>query len=244
MDSGEHLEHRFQLPVYIDNDMNCSALAELYFGKGRARRDLVFLGFSAGVGAGIIMNEKILHGFGGFAGEVGHISIDPNGPLCSCGQRGCIELYTSGENLLRNLGLKNFKELNDLLDRPNPPMYIFNCINEYLRTLRTLMVLVANSYDPDIIILGDIDTVFISRFIPELEEYMNTHMLNQGYKHISIVSSLLGEKAPLFGAGSIVFQKVFSGELPLWRSPESNLLSAGLSFHSPFVLKLNRTTII
>lgn len=215
IDIGDLLEKRFHLPVYIDNDMNCSSLAEFYFGSGISHRDLVFLGFSAGVGAGIIMNERIIHGFGGFAGEVGHISINPNGPLCSCGQRGCIELYTSGENILRNLGLKNFDELNALLDRPNPPMYISNCINEYLSYLRTLMVLVANSYDPDIVILGDIDANFIGRYIPELEEYMNTHMLNQGYKHISIVSSKLGDSAPLYGAGSIVFQRIFDGEILL-----------------------------
>ena len=81
--------------------------------------------------------------------------------------------------------------------------------------MHSLIVAVANSYDPDILILGDIDSTFINRFIPELEEYMNSHMLNHGYKHIKILPSAIGNAAPLDGAGSIVFQRVFGGELSL-----------------------------
>lgn len=212
---GEPLETHFHLPVYLDNDMNCSSLAELFFGNGISRRDLVFLGFSSGVGAGVIMNEKILHGFGGFAGEVGHISINPLGPLCPCGQHGCIELYTMGDNILKNVGVKTFHELNQILDTDSPPQFVLKCIQEYLNAMHSLVVAVANSYDPDILILGDIDSTFINRFIPELEEYMNSHMLNHGYKHIKILPSAIGNAAPLYGAGSIVFQRVFGGELSL-----------------------------
>ena len=215
LDIGENLKNHFDLPVYIDNDMNCSALAELFFGTGSYRRDFVFLGFSSGVGAGIIMNEKIIHGFGGFAGEVGHISVNPFGPICPCGQNGCIELYTRGENILRNVGLKNFEELNTLLDSPDTPHFILSSISEYKRVMHSLLVAVANSYDPDIIILGDIDLTFIQRFIPEFEEYVNIHMLSQGYQHVRIVPSTLADSAPLYGAGSIVFQRVFDGEIAL-----------------------------
>lgn len=210
---GEILEQKYNLPVFIDNDMNCSSLAEHFWGAGISHRDLVFLGFSSGVGAGIIMNDKIIHGMGGFAGEVGHISINPYGPLCPCGQKGCIELYTRGENILQNTGLKSFAELNDFLDSDNTPFYISKCIDEYLSAMKTLVVTIANSYDPDIVILGDIDKTFISRYISELEEYMNKFMLNHGYKHIPIVNSTLGASAPLYGAGSIVFQRIFNGEL-------------------------------
>ena len=215
VDIGAPLEARFHLPVYLDNDMNCSALAELYFGAGISCRDLVFLGFSAGVGAGVIMNEKILHGFGGFAGEVGHISINPIGPPCPCGQNGCIELYTRGENILANAGVVSFEELNALLEQKNPPRFVLNSIKQYIDATHTLMVAVANSYDPNIMILGDIDIAFINRFLPDLEEYMNSHMLNHGYKHIKVIPSALAEAASLYGAGSIVLQRVFEGELPL-----------------------------
>lgn len=215
VDIGSPLEARFHLPVYLDNDMNCAALAELYFGAGISCRDLVFLGFSAGVGAGVIMNEKILHGFGGFAGEVGHISINPVGPPCPCGQNGCIELYTRGENILANAGVASFAELNTLLDQENPPRFVLNSIKQYIDAMHTLMVAVANSYDPNILILGDIDIAFIKRFIPDLEEYMNSRMLNHGYKHIKVIPSALAESATLYGAGSIVLQRVFEGELLL-----------------------------
>lgn len=212
---GRLLENQFHLPVYMDNDMNCSSLAELYFGAGSTHSDLVFLGFSSGVGAGIIMNEKIMHGFGGFAGEVGHISINPHGALCPCGQHGCIELYTRGENLLKNIGVKNFNELNSIINSQDPPQFVLNCLEEYTDAMHSLVVAIANSYDPDIVILGDIDMNFIRSFIPDLEDYMNRYMLNHGYKHIKIVPSKLEAAAPLYGAGSIVFQRIFDGELAL-----------------------------
>ena len=118
------LKKRFNLPVYMDNDMNCCALAELFYGSGRKCRDIVFVGFKYGVGAGVIMNEKVLHGSGGFAGEVGHISINPRGALCACGQYGCIEMYTSGDNILKNVGVTDISELHHLLDSENVTVYI------------------------------------------------------------------------------------------------------------------------
>lgn len=210
---GDFLETRFHMPVFIDNDMNCSSLAELFWGKGKSHRDFVFAGFSSGVGAGIIMNEKIIHGFGGFAGEIGHIPYDPHGPKCSCGQRGCIELYVSGKNILKNMGVRTFEELNHLLELPDPPGYITNCVKQYLSVMKNLMVLIANCYDPDIIILGNADKTFTTKYISEIEQHMNRHMLNQGYKYIPIVFSDLNEMAGLYGAGAIVFQHVFDGNI-------------------------------
>lgn len=210
---GDILGEKYHLPVYLDNDMNCSALAEHYWGIGKSHQDLVFLGFFSGVGAGVMMNGKILHGSGGYAGEMGHISINPHGPKCSCGQRGCVELYTAGVSILKNVGLASFQDLNQILEQDSPPMYITNYIEEYVSAMKTLVVIIANSFDPEIIILGDIDTNFIGRFTSELTEYVNNFMLNHGYKHIPVVTATLGKYSSLYGAGSIVFQRVFDGEL-------------------------------
>lgn len=208
------LSDRFHLPVYMDNDMNCSALAELWYGNGRNCRDIVFVGFKRGVGAGVIMNEKILHGSGGFAGEVGHISINPHGALCPCGQRGCIELYTSEDNALKNTGVRSIHELNQLLDSVHPPEYLLRCLEEYKETMQTLTTLLANVYDPDVIILESGNDSLHHRYMNEIEEYTNMHMLNHGYKYIKVIDGML-DKPALYGAGYIVFQHMIDGTFPI-----------------------------
>lgn len=206
------LKKRFKLPVYMDNDMNCCALAELFYGSGRKCRDIVFVGFKYGVGAGVIMNEKVLHGSGGFAGEVGHISINPRGALCACGQYGCIEMYTSGDNILKNVGVTDISELHHLLDSENVPVYILRCLDEYKEAMCTLTTLLVNMYDPEVVIFESGNESLHHRYINEIEEYTNEHMLSHGYKHIKVIDGSL-EKPALYGAGYLVFQHMMNGTL-------------------------------
>lgn len=206
------LKKRFNLPVYMDNDMNCCALAELFYGSGRKCRDIVFVGFKYGVGAGVIMNEKVLHGSGGFAGEVGHISINPRGALCACGQYGCIEMYTSGDNILKNVGVTDISELHHLLDSENVPVYILRCLDEYKEAMCTLTTLLVNMYDPEVVIFESGNESLHHRYINEIEEYTNEHMLSHGYKHIKVIDGSL-EKPALYGAGYLVFQHMMNGTL-------------------------------
>jgi len=90
------LEERLGLPVVVGNDANAAALAEHRFGAGQGVSDLIYLTISTGIGAGIISGGRLLLGQRGLAGEVGHMSIDPQGPLCLCGNRGCLEALASG----------------------------------------------------------------------------------------------------------------------------------------------------
>lgn len=88
-------------PTYLDNDANCAALAEHWVGTGRDVSDLVVLTLGTGIGSGVISEGRLLHGSGGNAGELGHISINFRGRRCVCGNRGCIELYASASALVR-----------------------------------------------------------------------------------------------------------------------------------------------
>ena len=87
---ASHLEDSFKRPVFVDNDANLGALAELWWGAGSAAKDLAYIKVATGIGAGLIMNGRIFRGSGGVAGEIGHTSIDPNGPQCICGLKGCL----------------------------------------------------------------------------------------------------------------------------------------------------------
>ena len=85
-----HLQRSFKRPVFVDNDANLGALAELWWGAGSSVADLAYIKVATGIGAGLIMNGRIFRGSGGVAGEIGHTSIDPNGPQCICGLKGCL----------------------------------------------------------------------------------------------------------------------------------------------------------
>ncbi|MBM4170138.1 MAG: ROK family protein [Ignavibacteria bacterium] len=90
---GREVEKSFEFPVFVENDANAAAIAESKFGAGRNHPDFLFVIWGTGVGGGVILNRKIYRGPSGGAGEIGHISVNFEGPLCNCGSRGCVEAY-------------------------------------------------------------------------------------------------------------------------------------------------------
>jgi len=100
----EEIQSRIEqedLPVWIQKDANLSALGEVYFGAGQGLQDFIYLGIGSGLGAGIVSSGHLIVGGDWYAADVGHLSIDPNGPLCVCGSRGCAETIASGPGLVR-----------------------------------------------------------------------------------------------------------------------------------------------
>ena len=88
-------------PVFLINDAHAAALGELHAGAGRGSRNFIYITVSTGIGGGLILNGEIYEGSGGFAGEIGHMVIDDDGPMCYCGNRGCWEMLASGRALER-----------------------------------------------------------------------------------------------------------------------------------------------
>ena len=89
------------LPVVIENDANVAALGERWQGAGNNANDVVFVTLGTGVGGGIIANGKLIQGQNGAAGEIGHVTVDPNGFMCTCGKRGCLETIASATGIVR-----------------------------------------------------------------------------------------------------------------------------------------------
>ncbi|MFA6549646.1 MAG: ROK family protein, partial [Candidatus Margulisiibacteriota bacterium] len=99
------LEKEFHVPVFVDNDANCAALAEAYFGAGKNARHFIYITVSTGIGGGIIIDRKLYRGAIGAAGEFGHMIIDSKGFTCGCGNVGCFEALASGTAIKKRSGM-------------------------------------------------------------------------------------------------------------------------------------------
>ena len=96
------LSEQLGIPVVLTNDANAAAIGEQYFGNAKDLKHFMVVTIGTGLGSGIIVNGRILYGSTGFAGELGHTTVVPNGRLCTCGRRGCLEEYVSARGLVNN----------------------------------------------------------------------------------------------------------------------------------------------
>ena len=97
----EEIEKRLGAPVILENDANAAAFGEKWLGAGRHVGDMAMLTLGTGVGGGLVLHGQIWHGMIGMAGEFGHMTVDPEGQLCGCGNRGCLEQYASATAIVR-----------------------------------------------------------------------------------------------------------------------------------------------
>ena len=97
--AADEARRRFGRPVHVDNDANLGALAEATWGAARGHTDAAYIKIGSGVGAGIVIGGRVYHGPGGTAGELGHLTLNQDGPMCRCGNRGCLETYAGGRYL-------------------------------------------------------------------------------------------------------------------------------------------------
>ncbi len=111
----ELFQQRFPVPVAITNDANAAALGELLFGGARGMKDVIVITLGTGLGSGIIVNGGVVYGADGFAGELGHTVVEPDGRACACGNRGCLETYVSATGLCRTVS-----ELCAVMGAPSP----------------------------------------------------------------------------------------------------------------------------
>ncbi|MBP5205285.1 MAG: ROK family protein, partial [Bacteroidales bacterium] len=99
---GDFLGARCGVPVQLDNDANAAAVGEMVYGGAKGMRHFIMLTLGTGVGSGIVIDGKLLHGAHGMAGELGHAIVVPGGRPCSCGRQGCVEMYASARGICQN----------------------------------------------------------------------------------------------------------------------------------------------
>jgi glucokinase len=103
VDVRAELGKYYGIPLAITNDANAAALGEMLFGAARGMKDFIVITLGTGLGSGIVANGELIYGADGFAGEIGHTVVDPNGRQCGCGKRGCLEAYCSATGLCRTV---------------------------------------------------------------------------------------------------------------------------------------------
>lgn len=222
------LKHRYGLPVCLNNDMNASALAELLFGGGVDVPDFMYVGISNGIGAGIVSDGGLYQNSNEYAGEIGHMGIRCDGRKCSCGRRGCLEVYANMPVLIERLeaalsGAAGSASLKaERLSYDVDPVQ-FDALSErkechviFMETAEMLsyaLTNAANMLDPSVIFIGHEGAFLPQKYISHMEASVNRNILFAGQKRIEIRKSTFLDRAPLIGSACCLIEKVFSGEL-------------------------------
>jgi glucokinase len=206
------------LPIWIQKDTNLNALGEYYFGACRGCEDFVYIGVGSGLGAGIISNGHLIVGSDWYAADVGHLSVDPAGPLCVCGGHGCAELTASGPGLVRMTRqmLANASAESILSDQleltptdvlaaaSNGDTLAVNALVEVGRVLGTIMSACTVILNPSrFVIGGGLGLAGFDFIVPTTREEMIRRTLPNHRGQMEIVPSRV--ESPAIGAACLVW---------------------------------------
>ncbi len=204
------LEEELGLSVRVENDVNALTLAEHWYGAGQEYRNFVCLTVGEGIGAGVVINGELYRGTFGGAGEVGHITIDPDGPRCRCGERGCLEVFASDHFLLAEANKRGFSDIESLEKaaraHTGDAHDVFTRMGRYLGIGAKNLV---NLLNPEAIILGGERMDAADLFLPAFEDEVRNHSFPEAAKELKIVPTALGEDGFVIGAATLIISEFF-----------------------------------
>jgi glucokinase len=211
----DEIERLLQAPVLLENDANAAALGEKWMGAGREVDDLVLLTLGTGIGGGIISNGKVLHGYMGMAGELGHMTVVPEGNPCACGNYGCLEKHASATAvtaMARMLGLgeaPSSKEVYDLAIAGNRhAQVVFERMGSALGIGLASLV---NIFNFPLYLLSGGPLPAWDLFAPSMFAELNRRSFVFRNTKTRIEKASLGNEAGLFGAAYLPFQSRIVG---------------------------------
>lgn len=196
------LEAEFSVPVTIDNEANAGAQGELNFGAARDVRHLLYISAGSGIGSGIIIGGELYKGARGYAGETGHMTIEAQGKPCSCGSRGCWELYASEKTYdhpEHSLPAHTTQELvRYAADGQEDALRHFSSMGEYLGIGVTNLI---NSFNPELIVIGGALSEAEAWLGEPLRRVVAERTLPYHKQQLEITFSKLGSRGTMIGAG-------------------------------------------
>ncbi|MGG1518197.1 ROK family protein [Paenibacillus oryzisoli] len=202
------LESRTGIPSLIEDDARTSALAESWYGLGRNGMNLVFVTMGIGIGGGVISGGEIVRGANGLYGQVGHMTIEPNGIRCECGNRGCWETVGSIPGILRRWGGSDIGELMHAVRDGKADAR--QCMDETLQYLEMALVNIFNMYDPEMIVLGGRLYPYLNPYLTEIQERMRSRIYAFAKDRVLLQPSTFGPSQSAMGATAIVLDALIS----------------------------------
>ncbi len=198
------------LPVHLGNDANLGAIAEWTFGAGRGRDDLVYVMMADGVGAGLILGGQLYQGASGAAGELGHVVVSPDGPVCRCGSRGCLETISGTEALTAALRFSHapglaLTTLLDLIRAGDPGAC--RAVGDAGRAVGRALAGICAVLDPRLIVIGGqlaaAGVPLLGGIRQELLRWLPPSLADG----LTVVAGQLGARAEVLGAIALAGQK-------------------------------------
>jgi glucokinase len=210
----------FNLPSFLTNDANAAAIGEMLYGGAKGMKDFIVITLGTGVGSGFVVNGNVMYGSDGFAGEIGHTTIDQNGRLCGCGRKGCLETYTSAngicitateilknsnlESSLRNIDPKliSARDISEAaLKGDQVALQAFDSVSRILGA--RLADVVAITSPEAIFLFGGLVKAGDLLLVP-VKKYMEQNLLKIFKNKVAILPSLLpGADAAILGASAL-----------------------------------------
>ena len=221
----EQIELHTNIPVQVENDANVAALGERWLGAGKNADNVAFVTLGTGVGGGIIINGQIVHGQGGSAGEIGHMTINPQGYRCTCGKRGCLETVASATGIVHvardyaqeyagdselKASLDNGDDLTakDVFDlaKQNDPLAL-KVTHVVCDQLGLALSIVAVTINPQYIIIGGGVSNAGDFLLQRVQESYNRYVFSSVKKTTTLTLATLGNEAGVIGAASLILNK-------------------------------------
>jgi predicted NBD/HSP70 family sugar kinase len=204
----EAMSERLGLEVSVDNDANLGVLAEWTWGAAQGCGNAVYVKASTGIGAGLILEGRLFHGAGGTAGEIGHTIIDPTGPVCRCGNRGCLEMLVGAPALIELLrpthGELSIRELVAAArDDSAAPRRV---IAEAGTAIGTAAANLCNVINPERIVVGGDLAAADELLLAPLREALERSAIPSAARDVEVVRGTLGERAAVLGAVALVLR--------------------------------------
>jgi glucokinase len=222
---GKMIEKEFDKRVYVENDANAAAIGELIFGAGKKYDSFIMVTLGTGVGGGVIIDRKIYRGEFGAAGEIGHLTIDHEGPQCNCGSKGCIEAYVGNNYLVSRIkkelpdhrGSKIWGLIDNDLEQLTPKiidtaseagdLYAQSIVKKMGYYIGCALASVSNLLDISTFIIGGGVSGFGKPLFDSIKETAASRVLTPLRERIEVHPAKLKNDAGIKGASALVFYK-------------------------------------
>lgn len=207
---ADELSARIQCPVFVDNEANLGGLAELRGGAARGAQGLAYLRVGHSISSGLLFAGSIFHGVSGKAGQIGHVTIDENGPICRCGSRGCLDTLAGGPALLELFrGDPGMQRINDLRVRADGgDASAKRVIADAGRHIGIAAASLCNLFDPEIIVVGGELALAGETLLAPMRHALERSALAAPGGVPPIVQAALGERSEVLGCLALAIDNV------------------------------------